>query len=108
MKTIFIVMRFILPFKQILRKKESSTLNISNGTLRKGKVTMSFSGLETHPSAHLSNTYPTVHIWWENAFLAVGQSPEQPQKPTVPWKRKQYLIKILMPYWSKSGALFTS
>lgn len=51
MKTIFIVMRFILPFKQIPREKErqSSILSVSKGTLVKGKVTMSFSGLETPP-----------------------------------------------------------
>lgn len=51
MKTVFIVMRFILPFKQILREKErqSSILSVSNGTLVKGRVTMSFSELGTPP-----------------------------------------------------------
>lgn len=62
MKTIFIVMRVILLFKQVLGEKErqSSVLCVSNGTLVKGNGTMSCRGLETPPDEHLS--YSTVHV----------------------------------------------
>lgn len=47
MKTIFAVMRFILPLKQILGEEErrSSIPSVPKGTLVRGKATMGFRGL---------------------------------------------------------------
>lgn len=65
MKTVFIVMRFILPFKQILREKErqSSILSVScEGALVRGEGTMSFSEWGT-PPANTSATHILLYIY---------------------------------------------